>query len=422
VGEQLFRKEAIEAQQVRWLGEIVLIRPLSFSVLTLLATLMASVVVGFLFYGTYTKRSTVSGLLLPEGGQIKVHAPQSGIVVEKLVSEGQHVKQGEPLLRLSSERFGTSAAPLQATISQRLLERSDSLKEELNKTRLLHEEERLSLASGVASLSRELAILAQQSSSQHSLVALADDASRRYKGLLEKGYIATDQFQQRQAELLGQRQTLHSLERERTALQQQLQERQNELAALPSRQANQLAQIERQLASIGQDMAQNEAQRSLIIPAPATGVVSTVLVEIGQSVDSSRTLLSILPEASQLQANLYAPSRAMGFIQPGDQVQIRYQAYPYQKFGQYRGHVELLSRTAVTPDELNSVGGQVPQLAASGESLYRLSVRLQEQSVQAYGVAQPLHSGMLLEADILQERRRLFEWVMEPLYSLTGKL
>lgn len=422
MSEQLFRKEALQAQQAQWLGEIVLVRPASFSLFAGLALVLASVVVGFLFFGSYTKRSTVSGQLLPVGGQIKVHTPQSGIVVERLVSEGQAVTQGQALLRLSSERFAGSADPLQATISLHLQERASSLKDELSKTALLHEEERRSLSSKVASLGHELHILEQQSSSQRSLVALADDASQRYQGLLEKGYIATDQFQQRQAELLGQRQTLHSLERERSAMQQQLQERQNDLAGLPNRQANQLAQLQRQSAAIAQELAQTEAQRSLLITAPASGVASAVLAEVGQSVDSSRTLLSILPAHSQLQAQLYAPSRAVGFIQPGDAVLIRYQAYPYQKFGQYRGQVESISHSAVSPDELRSLLGEVPQGAATGESLYALKVRLEQQSVQAYGVAQTLHSGMLLEADILQERRRLYEWVLEPLYSLTGKL
>ena len=67
------------------------------------------------------------------------------------------------------------------------------------------------------------------------------------------------------------------------------------------------------------------------------------------------------------------------------------------------------------------MAGEVPGLSRTGEQLYRLRVQLNEQSVMAYGKPQPLQSGMLLDADILQESRRLYEWVLEPLYSLTGK-
>lgn len=101
---------------------------------------------------------------------------------------------------------------------------------------------------------------------------------------------------------------------------------------------------------------------------------------------------------------------------------IRYQAYPYQKFGQYQGRVRSISRTSVPFAELASMAGAVPGLAKDGEQLYRLQISLDKQMVTAYGQPRPLQSGMLLDADVLQDTRRLYEWVLEPLYSLTGKL
>ncbi len=148
---------------------------------------------------------------------------------------------GERLMVLSSERYGSDAGPVQAGISRRLEQRRDSLRDELEKLRRLQDDERDSLTSKVASLQRELTTLAAQTDSQQRLLALASDAAARYQGLMDKGYISMDQLQQRQAELLGQRQTLQGLERERTSLRQQLTERRNELAGLSARQANQLA-------------------------------------------------------------------------------------------------------------------------------------------------------------------------------------
>ncbi|HID8060069.1 TPA: HlyD family secretion protein, partial [Pseudomonas aeruginosa] len=235
-------------------------------------------------------------------------------------------------------------------------------------------------------------------------------------------YISMDQLQQRQAELLGQRQTLQGLERERTSLRQQLTERRNELAGLSARQANQLAETRRQLSAVEQDLAESEAKRTLLVTAPESGIATAVLAEAGQTVDSSRPLLSIVPADTPLQAELYAPSKSIGFIRPGDAVLIRYQAYPYQKFGQYHGKVQSISRASVSYAELSSMVGGVPGLGQDGEQLYRLRVTLDDQAVTAYGQPRPLQSGMLLDADILQDTRRLYEWVLEPLYSLTGKL
>lgn len=377
---------------------------------------------GLLFFGSYTKRSTISGQLVPVGGQVKVYVPQAGIVFEKFVHEGQRVKRGEPLLTISSERYGSDAEPVQAGISRQLEHRRDSLRGELEKVLRLQLDERDSLSNKVASLQRELAILAQQTDSQRRLVALSSDATQRYQGLMDKGYISVDQLQQRQAELLGQRQALQGLERERATLQQQLTERRNELAGLDARQANQQADIQRQLSALEQNLAESEAKRTLLVTAPETGIATAVLADIGQTVDSSRPLLSIVPADAPLQAELYAPSKSIGFIKPGDSVLIRYQAYPYQKFGQYRGQVRSISQTSVSPAELTSMVGGVPGLGKDGEPLYRLQVSLDKQAVMAYGQSHPLQSGMLLDADVLQDTRRLYEWVLEPLYSLTGKL
>ncbi|MFU5413452.1 HlyD family secretion protein, partial [Pseudomonas aeruginosa] len=220
-----FRAEALNRKMYQALGKVTLTRPVSFTFLTLLAAVMALLVVGFFLFGSYTKRSTVSGQLVPASGQVKVHAPQAGIVLRKFVQEGQAVRRGERLMVLSSERYGSDAGPVQAGISRRLEQRRDSLRDELEKLRRLQDDERDSLTSKVASLQRELTTLAAQTDSQRRLLALASDAAARYQGLMDKGYISMDQLQQRQAELLGQRQTLQGLERERTSLRQQLTER-----------------------------------------------------------------------------------------------------------------------------------------------------------------------------------------------------
>ncbi|MGU1750372.1 HlyD family secretion protein, partial [Pseudomonas aeruginosa] len=199
-----FRAEALNRKMYQALGKVTLTRPVSFTFLTLLAAVMALLVVGFFLFGSYTKRSTVSGQLVPASGQVKVHAPQAGIVLRKFVQEGQAVRRGERLMVVSSERYGSDAGPVQAGISRRLEQRRDSLRDELEKLRRLQDDERDSLTSKVASLQRELTTLAAQTDSQQRLLALASDAAARYQGLMDKGYISMDQLQQRQAELLGQ--------------------------------------------------------------------------------------------------------------------------------------------------------------------------------------------------------------------------
>jgi membrane fusion protein len=151
--------------------------------------------------------------------------------------------------------------------------------------------------------------------------------------------------------------------------------------------------------------------------APVNGLVSAQLVQQGQSVQPGQVVLTILPANSPLQAHLLVPSRAIGFVDHGDAVQVRYQAFPYQKFGHYQGKVLRVSRTALGNAELNSLGVAQPQ-----EPMYRVVVELDQQFVKAYGKAEALRPGLLLEADILGDQRKLWEWLLEPLYSVSGKL
>jgi len=152
------------------------------------------------------------------------------------------------------------------------------------------------------------------------------------------------------------------------------------------------------------------------VTAPAAGTVAAILVEPGQVVGTGASLLTLLPDGSPLQAHLFAPSRAVGFIRAGQEVLLRYPAFPFQKFGSHRARVLSVSQSALAPAEL---GFAPPD--GSREPLYRVKVALESQTVSAYGRAEPLQAGMQVEADVFLDRRRLVEWVFEPLFSLAGR-
>jgi membrane fusion protein len=270
-------------------------------------------------------------------------------------------------------------------------------------------------------LESELAKIGNQIEGQASRVKLADEAVVRMRNLETQHFISKEQLQQRQADLLDQRARLQSLERDRISVSRDLTSQRSELASMPLRHANTLAQIERDITSLGQELTESEAKRRLEITAPESGIATAITAEVGQTVDGGKPLVSIVPERAKMQAYLYAPSRAIGFVRPGDKVLMRYQAYPYQKFGQAQGTVAYVAKVALSGNDLSDMNVPAGKVN-DGEPLYRITVNLSSQSIKAYGRPQPLQAGMALEADILQEKRRLYEWVLEPLYSLSGKL
>ncbi|RFP26023.1 HlyD family efflux transporter periplasmic adaptor subunit [Duganella sp. BJB488] len=414
----LFREEALSASRVQWLGEIILIRPLTFRVLTAAAAAMAVLVAALFFLGSYTRHSNVSGQLMSDLGVVKVYPPQAGIVLQKLVREGQPVHKGDLLYIVSSERQAGNRSDIQESISEQVARRQRSLRDELEQTQRVQQDEQTALRKKVEALQTEQANVGHQLTSQRSRIELADDAFKRAAQLSEQGFVSKEVKQQKQAELLDQHLRLQALERDEISLGRELLAARNDLESLPLRQRNQLAQIERQLANTEQEWTESEAKRRIAVIAPEGGIATAVTAEVGQNIDGGRPVVSIIPKGAQLQAHLYAPSRAVGFVRKDDHVLLRYQAFPFQKFGHAHGTVISISRMAMSANEFSGA----PATGGNSEPLYRITVQLARQDLIAYGKPQSLQAGMLVEADVLQEKRKLYEWVLEPLFSLTDKL
>ena len=423
--ERLFRSEAIDNQRTQLLGQIILTPRLSTLWLSLGAAVMALALVAFMFLGSYTRRVTVSGQLMPAGGVVRVHTPQVGVVIEKHVANGQTVKKGQLLYVLNSDRPGDNAQNIQADIARQTAERRASLEREVERSRLMKAEETAGLRRRGKTLKAEARTIAAQIEQQNTRIQYAEDMRRRYQALAEQDYIARDELRQKEIDLSEARSRLQVLQRDALVTQRELQQLEQEIESTQLRFDNQVAQLEREISSTDQQLTEVESRRRVVITAPQDGQATLVSAEVGQTIDSSQALLTLIPAGSELQARLYAPSSSIGFVQPGNTVMLRYQAFPYQKFGQYPGVVTTVSTSTVSPAELATLAlGGLPAQANGnpGEALFSIQVKLENSTIEANGQTRTLQAGMQLEADILQERRRLYEWVLEPLYGVTKRL
>lgn len=418
----LFRKEALGAKGNQFLGSTILRPPLSFVAWSGIAATLAAALVAFLVIGDYTKRTRVVGITAPEAGVIKLMAPQPGIIVDRRVQEGQQVRAGDALFILSAERLtdaGGGVTGAQSAILEQLQRRRAILQEELERQVLVTETQLEAASRRLADLQAESVQLGRELATQKAREASMQAQLQRFENLAGQNFMSPLALQQKRDELLEQIARTQALERSRLGLQREAAVVSAELRQIPLRGEQQLAELKRSLAVLQQEVAGTEANRQIVVAAPKDGTVTAILADRGQ-MSSTQPLATLLPRDSALQVHLYAPSRAVGFIEPGQTVRIRYAAYPYQKFGQYEGSVELVSRTALATTELP------PQLTAlaqqAQEGMYRITVALQSPTVTVYGKPQPLTAGMQLEADVLQDRRSLIEWVFEPLVSLRGKV
>jgi len=418
----LFRSEVIEGRQQAWLGSIQLVRPVPLIVLTVLVVVTAFLVAGFLFAGHYTRKAHITGYLVPDRGVLRLVPPQAGVVAESHAVEGQGVKRGDVLFVLSIDRAslsGDTQAQVQSSIAARKL----SLQDAQRHAEQLQQEQVAGFDRQLADMKRELAQMDAESHLYEQQLALKQQDLAQYESLRGENFVSDAHLRTKKSEVLDVQAKLQALSLKRSAQVREMGVIEVRRREEPLRSMAAIGEIERELATLAGASAENAAKQTVVIRAPQDGVVTAVLAGVGHSVTPATALASLLPSDAKLQAKLFAPSSAVGFVRPDQSVQLRYQAFPYQKFGHHAGQVVQVSRTPLHAAELASL--PLPEslkATPSAEPLYPITVMLDEQAVQAYGQAQPLAPGMQLEADVLLDKRRLIEWIFEPLLSVTGRV
>lgn len=430
----LFRQEVAAAQAAQYLGSVRLQRPWSYAAVTSVALALALMLVAFATWGEVNRKARLSGVVVPSQGSLNISAPQAGVVMDLPVREGQSVKAGQVLLVLQTERqsmLGGSVSDTTERAAQQIATRLQTLSTERTLRELQTRQREQMLDDRLRTTAQQLRQAEEESALQARRVQLAQTTLARNQQLAESGFVAEAQVQVRQEELIDAKARAQALERARLGLMQDQQTLRGERTALKAQLQSDTNQIERNRASLDQEASENAARKTMVISAPYAGTITALNLKAGQSVQNGQALATLVPQADDsdasgpgpLQAQLFAPSRTAGFVRPGQTVYLRYDAYPYQKFGLHQGRITSVSATPFAPSELPpNLAEQLLTQAGSKEALYRVNVSLDAQSIQAYGEALPLKAGLTVEADVLQERRKVWEWVLEPVLAARQRL
>ena len=412
---QLFRQEVLEGKRQKLDGAVILTSPPLFRLLTVCILIFVVVAVIFLSTTTYVRKERVRGILQPDAGVVKLQAPQSGIVEDLLVTEGQQVVAGDTLIRIRSEKHGLEALELYGLLVGQYEKQIENIKSQVTK----QEEQYALLSSELQAEKRNKSLRLQQLLDRKQIFAERIEIKRnlveQVNSLADTGYVSGFELQRERDALLALKQQASTLRSEELALKNEIAQIENKIARAPIEQSETLLELDARLEEAKSQLFRAQQQHIGVVRAPVDGTVSGLLIKKGKMVQADQPLLSMFPEGSHLQAIIYIPTSSAGFVEAGQSIHFRYEAFPYEKFGAFSGRILEISSNIILPSETD-IPGQINQPS------YRVLASLDEDQVLAYGRTFALRAGMTFEADVILEKRTVLQWLFSPIYSLKGQL
>lgn len=420
MGKPLFRPESFEARQSAWLGRPTVLRSLPVAAFALFSAAFVAALVALLVFGDYGRRVRVSGVVMPANGLARLQAPAAGRIIELRVREGDEVRRDDVLYVVGIDS-STQLGDTQRTVAALLRERRNELAATLARQADVDRRDKARLVDERAEARRELVAIKAEIIEVEAYTTDLTRIVERQEQMLGRGLVRSSDVESRLQALNAERARLAGLRRERLQVEARIAALEHELEGFDLASEERLAAIRREMLEVEQEVSESEARRELIVRAPRDGLVTGILAQPGQPVAVADPLLTLVPTDQPLVAQLLAPSDAIGFLREGAPVLLRYEAFPYQKFGQHPGRVTVISRAALDPDDFAQVAASSMDSSRPG-AVYRVTVQPDAQAVRAYGRDEPLQAGMQVEAHVLVDARPIYQWILEPVYGLRGTL
>lgn len=414
----IFRQDAIDNKRNYWSGRSLLISGIPVWIIVTFTLLFFTLLMVIIIFGSYHRRVQISGELISVPRAVTVFSSQQGYVVNQFVNVGDKVKKGQPLYQIDISRTTTSGIVSQnqkASIEKqigaieniilRIKENKKVTVSNLNEQKLSYE----------TALQHSAEILKK---SQVGLSIMKKNMEN-YRLYLHQGLVNKDQFTGQMAQYYQQQNDLLGISSQNEQNALQVITLQSTIQTQAADYDNQIYQLEIQKNDLARQLADADASGTLVVTSPVEGLVDSLSVTQGQMINVGDSLLQIIPgEASHYVLVLWIPSHAAPYISIGDKVNIRYDAFPAEKFGQFPGKILSISGTPASQQEMATYPAAPPKTPDIPQTWYKVIV-LPENSFFSYqGRRLDAESGMKATSTLFLEKRRLYQWILSPLYDI----
>ena len=404
-------------------------RAVLYIVLALLIAFLAWSVLGHI-----DETAVAAGKVIPAGQVKVVQVKDKGIVQKILVKEGDFVTEGDPLIVLDPTRttadvenlrkraayYRLDAARLEAEAEGRpfspeqegdLDARDYSMEMTLYHSRRSQYRADIEAAQSAVRQKREAVDAARTNYQKYTeLYHIAIDKEQRFAMLLEQDAVS-------EMQLLEQRAQRIELEKNMQAGQSLLRQAEGELAEAEERGRSidadyrkgvmtELVEARKQSYALAEELKKaDEDARLATITAPCDGQVYNLTIHtIGGIVTDAQPLLMIVPADSEMEFEVWADNKDIGFIKKGQEAEVKVDTFDFQKFGVVRAVVEEIGPDAATDEK-----------DLETYRKYRVLLRPRESSVSwCSDDGKFLLPGMHVQAEVKIKEKRIVDFFLDP--------
>lgn len=403
---------------MKWRGKALLLPGIPFWIQAGLCFIFIATFLAFVIVGTYTRRVNVTGEISTYPRAANVYSSVQGVIVKQFVTEGDQIKVGDPIYKIDVSKSTHSGVV------------SDNQRQDIN-----NQLERISqiIDRLESSKNATLAMLAKQKKQYSDAYGRSNDILKRaregvsimkenmdnYRSYQARGLINKDQFTNQVALYYQQQNNMLDLYGQNEQNSLQITSLESEIQTQAAEFDNRIYQMELQRFDLQKELINTDVGGAIIVRALAEGRINSLSVTEGQMVNAGDSLLQIIPQKiSYYSLILWVPNDSIPYISTGDRVNIRYEAFPAEKFGQFSGTVQIVSRAPASPQEMYTYQGAPKETLTTSVPYYKVMVRPDKQTIKYGGKYLPLENGMKAQSTLFLEKRNIYQWMLSPFYDM----
>lgn len=417
--KKLYRKEAVEYKKSHWRGKALLLNGLPAWLILLLSTLFLMALISALIFGKFTQRIDVKGEVITLPHSINVFSPQQGFIIKQYVKIGDIVKKDQALYEIDVSRntsSGNVSAAQIASINDKIENSNDIIKKLIdNKSQTINalNEQLKTSTDSLKETNRMLQNTQAGLKKMHANLA-------SYDKYLSDGLITKDQYNYQHSLYFQQQSAYQSLVSQKMQLESQITQLNSDRVTKSADFDNQISSQYNQANDYKNQLVESNANGNLIIKATSDGRVESLSATQGQTVENGSSLAQIKPTGNvEYYLILWLPNNAIPYLKVGDPINIRYDAFPSDKFGQFPGTILSISSMPASRQEMSEYTNVSDGTAQQELALYKAIVKIKDKEFKHNGKTLRLSNGLKAQAVVFLEERPLYMWMFTPVYKIS---